>query len=180
MNKPNQKHNRAKKGERTVVGSICVVIALVIAGALLVLAGNRARVVGRDIAAADITEFFYTRSSSVNPPEYQRYRFRVEDGTYTFYHEKREGAHWPLTESDITVSGTVELSGKEWTEFMECLNGGTVKKRGESAEAGGSGPWLYLYWKGDRAKYQEFSFSSLEAKRSFEEFCAELVMLHGK
>ena len=39
------------------------------------------KTVGRDIKIDDITEFYYTYSSSTNPPDYQRYRFYVEDGT---------------------------------------------------------------------------------------------------
>ena len=75
------------------------------------------------------------------------------------------------TVSDVTVSGTRELTEEEWASFFACLSGGTVRARSESADAGGSGPWLYLYWKGDRGKYQEFSFASWGAQRSFEELC---------
>lgn len=38
-----------------------------------------------------------------------------------FYHEKREGNKVFLTEEDITVSGAIELTDKEWEEFCEEL-----------------------------------------------------------
>jgi len=137
------------------------------------LVKNKA-VVGNDIVAEDITEFYYTYATSTNPPRYQRYRFYVKESSYLFYHEKREGNHWPLTEKDITVSGTKELSKDQWTAFFNCVKGGNVKKREESTEDGGHGPWLFLYWKGDRSEYQQFSFASVEKKKSFEELCSML------
>ena len=172
------KTNNTRKGKRIVPGSICGVIAIAIVVLVFSLMRNKERVVGIDIVEQDITEFFYTVSSSSYPPAYQRYRFYKEDGACQFYHEKREGSNWPLTESNITLSGSMELSEEQWKEFVKFLEGGTVKKREESVEAGNSGPWLYLYWNGDQAKYQEFSFSSIDVKKSFEEFCAELVMLN--
>ncbi|MBQ1300502.1 MAG: hypothetical protein IIY25_05280, partial [Erysipelotrichaceae bacterium] len=116
------------------------------------------KTVGRDIKIDDITEFYYTYSSSTNPPDYQRYRFYVDDGKYMFYHEARKGDHWPLTEDDITVSGKVELTEEQWKEFFGLLNNGKVKKREENLESGDPGPWLYLYWKKDGGEVQEFSF----------------------
>lgn len=138
------------------------------------LSWNGKKIVGKNISIGDVTEFYYTYSTSTFPPDYQRYRFYVEDGKYFFYHEKREGEHWPLRETDKTVFGTVELSEAEWSTFFDYLKGGVVKKRTESTECGSSGPWLYLYWKGDRSKYQEFSFESFDKKISFEEFCIKL------
>ena len=137
-------------------------------------------VVGKNIDMENITEFFYTYASSAFPPEYQRYRFYKENGKYKFYHEKREGSAWPLTESDITLSGSVELSDEEWAGFLDCLKDGTVRKRGENTETGNSAPSLYLYWNGDRSKYQEFSFSSMNTQNSFEELCAKLVLTRGE
>ncbi|MBO4298371.1 MAG: hypothetical protein J5998_06200 [Clostridia bacterium] len=131
-------------------------------------------VVGADIAMEDITEFYYTYSSSTFPPDYQRYRFYVDDEARLFYHETRAGDHWPLTEEDVTVSGTMELSEAQWTAFFECLSGGTVKRREEHLESGDAGPWLYLYWKGDEGSCQEFAFPSWVAGAAFEAFCAEL------
>ena len=130
--------------------------------------------VGDDIAAEDITQFYYTYSSSTNPPKYQRYRFYAEDGAHWFYHEKREGRHWPLTEADITASGSVKLSDEQWAAFFDLVKGGKVEKRKEHLESGSSGPWLFLYWNGDRSKYQEFSFPSWGARKSFEEYCVRL------
>ena len=172
------KRCKTRKGSYAVIGSIFVVIAIAIVVLLFVQAGKRERVVGKDIAMESITEFYYTYSSSTYPPDYQRYHFYVEEGTYKFYHEKREGTDWPLTESHITRSGSIELSAEEWTEFLNLLNGGIVKKRNQSVETGGSGPWLYLYWNGDGDKYQAFSFATLNERNALEEFCEKLVNLH--
>lgn len=135
---------------------------------------NRPRTVGKSIQEADFQEFYYTYSSTVNPPEFQRYRIYTENGRKMFYHEKREGDRVFLTEEDITVSGEVELTNAEWETFWSYLFGGTVKNRKEDAKAGGSGPWLYLYWDGDRNKCQEFTFADFEKQAEFEEFCVEL------
>ena len=131
--------------------------------------------VGTDIEAKDVTEFYYTLSTSTDPPHYQRYRFYREDGGTFFYHEKREGDHWPLREGDVTVSGTKELSPEEWSAFFDLLREGTVKKREEHLEDGDAGPWLYLYWKGDRNKWQEYAFPDRTARSAFEDFCAALA-----
>ena len=169
---------KTRKGSYVVIVSIFVVIAIAIVVLLFVQTGKRERVVGKDISVEAITEFYYTHSSSTNPPDYQRYRFYTEEGTYKFYHEKREGIAWPLTESHITRSGSIELSEEEWTEFLNFLKGGIVKKRDQSIETGGSGPWLYLYWNGDRDEYQAFSFATLNERNAFEEFCEKLVIAH--
>lgn len=166
------------KGSCVVLGSIFVVIAIVIAALLFVQIKNREHVVGKDVAVETITEFYYTYSSSTYPPNYQRYRFFVEEGSYKFYHEKREGTNWPLTESQITRSDTIELSKEEWTEFLIFLKDGIVKKRNQSTETGSSGPWLYLYWKGDRDKYQVFFFATINKMNAFEEFCKKLVIAY--
>ena len=178
MYKTNAKRRKTRKGKCLVIGSVCCAIAIAVVVFLFIMTGNRERVVGADIAADDITEFFYTYSSSTYPPDYQRYRLYKENGIYKFYHEKREGQDWPLTEAHITISGSVELSEEEWTEFQNYLNGGKVKERNQGSETGGSGPWLYLYWKGDGGKYQEFSFLTVNEKKAFEEFCEELVKAH--
>ena len=130
--------------------------------------------VGMDIAMSDVTDFYYTYSTSTNPPYYQRYRFYVDGQQRMFYHETREGGGWPQTEKDITASGTMRLGDEEWSEFFECVKGGTVQDRREHVEAGGAGPWLFLYWKGDRAKCQEFSFASPGARSAFEALCKRL------
>ena len=136
--------------------------------------GGRTEIVGKDIKSSDITEFWYTYLGSTNPPHFQRYRFYIQDGTWHFHHEKREGRHWPLLESDITVSGDLELTQNQIETLFSCLEGGTVRARSESADSGSSGPWLYLYWKNDKAKYQQFSFASPSNRLKFEEFCEKL------
>ena len=156
-----------------MMGILCGVMIVVVLVCLLL--GNKERIVGGDIATEDITEFVYTQGSSTASSSYQRYRFYIEAGKYLFYHEKREGKHWPLTEEDVTLSGSRELTEEEWTEFIRYLQGGRVKKRVEHTEAGGAGPWMYLYWDGDGSKYQEFSFASYEVQRSFQKFCEALV-----
>ncbi len=131
-------------------------------------------VVGKDIAKEDILQFYFTYDSSTYPPEFQRYRFYTEGDRMLFYHEKREGDHWPLSESDATVTGTRELSETEWDEMFSLLCGGTVRAREEHLESGGRGPWLFLYWKGDRGKIQEYAFSSFTKQRELEAFCVAL------
>jgi len=131
-------------------------------------------VVGKDIAKEDILQFYFTYDSSTYPPEFQRYRFYTEGGKLLFYQEKREGDHWPLSESDATVTGTKELSAEEWDTMFSLLCGGTARAREEHLESGGRGPWLFLYWKGDRGKIQEFTFASYEKQREFEAFCVAL------
>ena len=162
-----------------LLGAVLLAVLLVkcigaIGGNGMDLFGKKMYTVGTDIQKDDITEFYWTRSSSTNPPDYQRYRFYAADGKYFFYHEKREGRHWPLTENDVTVSGTKELTADEWEQFFGFLKDGSVKKRSDSAESGGAGPWTYLYWKNDRSRYQEFSFASSAAGAAFEEFCRGL------
>ncbi len=135
---------------------------------------KREFVVGKDVAKEDVLQFYFTYDSSTYPPEFQRYRLYTEGGKLFFYHEKREGDHWPLSESDATVTGTRELSETEWDEMFFLLCGGTVRAREEHLESGGRGPWLFLYWKGDRGKFQEFTFASYEKQREFEAFCVAL------
>ena len=137
--------------------------------------GKREKTAGKDFPLDDVTEFWYTVSTSTDPPHYQRYRFYTEDGKRLFYHEAREGGGWPQAEKDITASGTVTLTAEQWQQFLDCIEGGTVIKREESLDDGDDGPWLYLYWKGDRSKYQQYSFPSYGDLLAFEEFCASLA-----
>ncbi len=130
--------------------------------------------VGTDVRMDDVTDFYYTYSTSTAPPHYQRYRFYVDGRKYLFYHETREGGGWPQTEKDITESGSRPLSKAEWAEFFECLKGGMVENRKEHLEDGDAGPWLFLYWKDDHGKCQEFFFASPAARFAFEELCARL------
>lgn len=153
---------------------LCVLAALSLPGCGTGDAGHR-RTVGTEVALEDVTDFYCTWDASTDPPSYQRYRFYVEDGSYRFFHEKREGDHWPLTEADATVTGTVELSGEDWAAFFDCLKGGTVEDRREDTSSGGSGPWLYLYWKGDKGRCQAYSFPSYGAQEEFTAFCQALA-----
>jgi len=133
-----------------------------------------AKTVGKNLPTDKITEFYWTLDASTYPPEFQRYRFYVHDGLRFFAHEKREGDHWPLTEADATVTGTVPLTDADWEAFLACLDGGTVTKREASTSSGGSGPWLYLYWQGDRGQYQVFTFATNQKAADFETLCLRL------
>jgi hypothetical protein len=75
----------------------------------------------------------------------------------------------------MTASRTVEQSESEWKEFLSFLKDGRVSARTDSASSGDSGPWMFIYWKNDKGKYQVFDFSSLEERGGFEEFCAGLA-----
>ena len=132
------------------------------------------KTVGKNITHEDITEFWYTESSSAYPPDFQRYHFYRENEDWLFYHEKREGNVWPLTEAYITDSGTLVLNEKQKSELFELVDHGTVRKRSENTSAGSGGPWLYLYWKKDRSLEQEFSFESLRKQNDFVLFCEKL------
>lgn len=152
---------------------------LAVAVAVLIIAvfaaKGRQRTVGTDILLSDVTEFYYTTAASTNPASRQQYRFYMEGEQWWFYHESREGSHWPLTEKDITACGAKQLSQQEYEQFTACISGGSVIKRTENADSGSRGPWLYLYWKGDKGKYQQFSFADYAAQTAFEQFCAELA-----
>ena len=137
--------------------------------------GMSEKIVGKKITEDNFRDFYYTYSTTVNPPEFQRYRFYMEDNKAYFYHEKREGNNVFLTEDDITASGTKELSSEEWTAFWNLINGGCVKNRSENVDSGNSGPWLYLYWNGDQDVCQEFTFRDSEIVYEFEVFCEGLV-----
>ncbi|MBQ3904383.1 MAG: hypothetical protein II744_05345 [Eubacterium sp.] len=159
---------------RTVLIVLSAVLVLLAAAIGFNLLRSGEMTVGKKISVEDITEFYYTEASSTNPPNYQRYRFYVDNGKYMFYREKREGNSFPLTEKDISSTDTKELSEQEWSAFCNCIIGGKVSKRTENTESGNSGPWTYLYWKGDRSKYQEYEFESPEKAAEFEEMCKEL------
>ena len=132
-------------------------------------------IVGKGIEEDDIEYFYLTYDSSAYPPYFQRYVLYIEDGKHMFHQEKREGDVWPLTEDYITVEGTFELSDEQWDECFELLKGGKVKKRPDDvADSGDSGPFLFLYWSGDKDKYQVFSFESYQKQKEYEELCIEL------
>ncbi len=136
-----------------------------------------AKTVGKDIPVSDITDFYYTEENINYDAFYQRYRFYVEDGKHMFFHETRErkDEYGPCTEDDTTLTGTIELTDDQWSQFSDLVSGGTVKSREDSADAGGIGPWLYLYWTNDKGKYQQFSFDSYGTQTKFEEFCLSLA-----
>ena len=135
------------------------------------------RKVDTDIAYGDITDFYYTEENINYNAYYLRYRVYVEDGKHLFFHEARErkGDYGPCTEEDTTQKGTIELSDNQWEKFCDLVKGGTVKAREDSADSGGTGPWLYLYWKNDKSKYQQFSFDSYGTEIKFKEYCESLI-----
>lgn len=158
--------------KRFAITLLCLLLALPILGCGQLK--NGAYTVGADVKPEDVTEFYYTVATSTFPPHYQRYRFYKEDGAYKFFHETREGDHFPLTEADATVSETVVLTETQWNAFLACIDGGSVAAREEQTDAGDSGPWLYLYWTGDRGSIQAFSFASYDAKLQFESLAESL------
>ena len=155
---------------------LTVLLALTLG--LVPAAGQAEMTVGEAITAGDITDFYYTYSTSTYPPLYQRYRFYAEDGKKFFFHEGREGGNWPQTEEDVTLSGTVELTEADWAAFYACVSGGRAAPRSEEVLDGDSGPWMYVYWTGDEGIYQEFTFASLEKRGEFEDLCADLAQNH--
>ncbi len=138
---------------------------------------GKEKTVGKDIQMEDITDFYYTEENINYGAYYQRYRFYVEEGKHMFFHETRERKddYGPCTEEDTTKIGTLELTDDQWSQFYDFVNGGIVTAREDSADAGGTGPWLYLYWTNDKGVYQQFSFESYDTEARFEDFCISLV-----
>ena len=170
------KNSEKREGKGYMKILAVAVVVLVVAAVVAVLAAkDRQRTVGTDIPAAEITEFYCTTATSTNPAYWRQYRFYMEGEQWWFYHESREGSHWPLTEKDITACGAKQLSQQEYEQFAESISGGSVTKRTENADSGSRGPWLYLYWKGDEGKYQQFAFADYAAQTAFEQFCAALA-----
>ncbi len=132
------------------------------------------RTVGKDIRRDDVRDFYWTYDASTNPPAFLRYRFYIEDGAYRFFWERREGNHWPLTEPDRTAFATIDLTEAEWDAFWACIENGTVTRRSDNADSGDSGPWTFLYWEGDKGKWQVFSFASWDAENQFNTLCETL------
>ena len=159
---------------------IIILVVVLAAAAVLVIGGDsimrRTFIVGKSIKESDIKEFWYTVDASTDPPRFERFRFYEEDGKHWFYCEQRSGDHWPLTEADVSLSGSVELTAEQWLELFALLSGGRVVKRTENLESGSSGPWLFLYWSRDRGKYQEFSFASAADRKAFENFASDLFL----
>ena|GEM_PF-608746 len=138
---------------------------------------NSGKTVGKDIAVEDITDFYYTVENINYDAYYQRYRFYIEDGKHIFFHETRERPddYGPCTEEDTTLTGIMELTDEQWAQFTDLVSGGTVKARSDSAESGDTGPWLYLYWTGDKGKIQQFTFESYGKETELEEYCESLA-----
>lgn len=152
---------------------IVIVLCIISICACGWIVSNLPKTVGKNIKENDFIEFYYTYSTTTNPPQFQRYRIYTDNGKKMFYHEKREGDTVFLTEDDITVSGSIELTQKEWESFWSYLSGGTVRNRKERFTSGGSLPSLYLYWKGDKDKCQEFTFEDVQKQVDFEALCIE-------
>lgn len=161
--------------KKIIITVLCVAVIVLIILFLSGMVGRKSYVVGKDIKAEDITEFYFTEASSTYPPEYQRYKFSADNGKYVFTHEKREGDRFPLTEEDVTVTGSFEMTKDQWDCFLELIRDGEVEKRKEAVSSGASGPYVYLYWKKDRSVYQKFSFCSYEKMQAFSDFCDELT-----
>ena len=170
------KNSEKREGKGYMKILAVAVVVLVVAAVVAVLAAkDRQRTVGTDIPAAEITEFYCTTATSTNPAYWRQYRFYMEGEQWWFFHETRHGNHWPLTEADTVIScGAKELSQQEYEQFTACISGGRVTKREESTDSGSKGPWLYLYWKGDKGKYQQFSFAEYSAQTAFEDLCEKL------
>lgn len=163
-----------------IIKLICGLCCILCAAAPFSLAGGfmgvgkHGLVVGKNLDVAKFREFYYTYASTTFPPEFQRYRFYLENGRPVFYHEKREGKKVFLTKDDVTISGTMPLAPSDWEKFLSLVRGGTVSDRVELDTTGSPGPWLYLYWDGDKGKKQLFEFARPDIVLEFEKFCAGL------
>lgn len=139
--------------------------------------GKHSMIVGKDIKDEDINEFYYTIENINYDAYFLRYKFYLEDGRHMFFFEerKRPDDYGPTTEEDTTAKIEYELSDKEWSVFYEIISGGKVSERKDDPDSGGTGPWTYLYWSGDKDKYQEYSFESQKNRAAFEKLCKQLV-----
>ena len=133
------------------------------------------KIVGEDIGPDDIEDFYYTLDASSYPPRYTRYHFYTQEGERFFAYEKREGYNWPLTEEDVTEQVMEPLDEETWAAFYETLRGGSAHLRSDAVIDGDDGPFIYLYWRYDEARYQEFSFPSRDRLGAFVQFCEDLV-----
>ena len=171
--------NSARREEYSVRKILSLLSVLILALTLIcaewpAAAASGGKIVGRDVPFEDITDFYYTYDTSTALPQYQRYRFYVEDGKHWFYHETREGGGWPQTEADITCSGMIELTDEQWNAFCDLLSGGIARQREESLDDGDAGPWLFIYWTGGEKEGREFIFAPRGTILAFEEFCEGL------
>lgn len=169
--------SRNKNSEKREGKGYMKILAVAVAVLIMAVfaAKGRQRTVGADIPASDVTEFYYTTAASTNPAYWRQYRFYMEGEQWWFFHKTRQGSQWPLTEKDVTACGAKQLSLQEYEQFTACISGGKVTKRTENADSGSRGPWLYLYWKGDKGEYQQFAFADYTAQQNFEQLCAELA-----
>lgn len=151
-------------------GILLIAFAVLLTSALF---ANQPKQIGKHIAPHSILSFTYTYSSSVNPPNYIRYQFSMEDGAPVFRYEYRKGNHWPLTEEDISDASSVFLTHAQWQEMLSCLENGKVTQRKTQTESGDAGPWTYITWRGDKGKYQQFSFPDTGKRADFERLCIQ-------
>ena len=138
-------------------------------------------VVGEDITDKDINEFYYTIENINYDAYYLRYKFYTEDDKHLLFFEERQRPddYGPTTEEDTIAKTEFELSDKEWSKFYKTISGGEVCARDEDPGEGDRGPWTYLYWSGDKDKYQEYSFKSQNDRQDFEKLCEKLVKKSG-
>lgn len=138
-------------------------------------------IVGEDIKEDDIGEFYYTIENINLDAYYIRYKFYTDDGKHMFFFEERQRPddYGPTTEEDTIAKTEFEISDKVWLSFYDTITGGTVCERDDDPEDGDSGPWTYLYWSGDRDKYQKYSFGSQSGRKEFEQLCGKLVEKSG-
>ena len=155
-----------------ICGIVAVILIIIIL--FLIFGGKKEFVVGKDIEKEEINEFYYTYATTTNPPEYLRYHFFIHEDKYKLFYELRKGDHLPLLEKDAVESKVIELSDDEWTSLYNYLENGIVTKRKEDTETGNSLS-LFLYWKDDGSKYQEYNFENGNTRIQFEEFCASLI-----
>lgn len=141
------------------------------------LNGEDAMIVGEDIKENDIKEFYYTVENINYDAYYLRYLFYTENGKHMFFFEERErkNDYGPTTEEDTKAKAEFELMDDEWSEFFDVISGGEVRAREDNSESGSRGPWTYLYWSGDKDKYQQYSFESYGSKTEFESLCEALA-----
>ena len=167
--------------KKTVLTALVLSIVVLLSGCGQVfipfLNGAGTMIVGKDIKEDDINEFYYTKENINYDAYYLRYLFYVEDGKHMFFFEERErkGDYGPTGDEDVKAKAEFELTDDEWSDFFEIIKGGEVKAREENTETGGSGPWTYLYWSGDKDRYQQYSFESYGSQKEFESFCEALA-----
>lgn len=148
---------------------ICIMIGLLFAGC-----GKKEMTVGSVVKTEDINEFYYTVDESTYPPQFFRYYFHKENGQWMFHFEKREADHWPLREDDVTESCDISLSDEERDEFFSYIENGKITKRSDEP-LDSSGPYLFIYWNGDKGDSQVYHFENYGKQKNFESFCSSLI-----